>query len=50
VKKDDKTPCGGCNKMTVSVRKGRAHYVCKECGRDKSLSDFLFWEATYAKD
>lgn len=32
--------------MTKSIRKGRAHYVCEFCGRDKSLSDFYWWEAT----
>jgi hypothetical protein len=44
------TPCSGCEAMTESVRKGRAHYVCAVCGKDKSLSDFLLWEATHGKD
>lgn len=40
------SPCPHCNCMTHSVRLGRAHYECGKCKGDKSLSDYMFWEAT----
>jgi len=42
----EKSPCSGCAKQTESVREGRAHYVCKICGLDKSLSDIYYFEST----
>ena len=39
-----KTPCTNCEKMTESVRKGRGYYICKECGKNKSLSDIFYYE------
>lgn len=42
--KDDITYCSGCNCMTKSIRKGRAHYVCGKCNHDKSLGDVYQYE------
>lgn len=44
---EEKSPCQKCNRMTISVREGRAKYKCKECGADKSLSDVFYYEATH---
>ena len=42
-----KTPCSKCQKNTLSLRGGRAYYTCEECGHNKSLSDYMLWEATH---
>lgn len=39
--------CSKCDKFTVSIRQGRAHFTCNECGHDKTLSDVYFYEATH---
>ncbi len=41
---DDITHCNGCNCMTKSIRKGRAHYVCGKCGYNKTLGDVYQYE------
>ncbi len=33
------THCTGCNCITYSIRKGRAHFVCDKCGHNKTLGD-----------
>ena len=43
--KDETSPCTNCNCMTKSIRQGRAKYICGKCGKDKSLSDFYYYEA-----
>ena len=45
--KEDITPCQDCNCMTKSIRQSRAKYKCENCGKDKSLSDVFFYEATH---
>lgn len=47
MEKIEKTPCGKCDKLTISKRLGRAHYHCEECDHDKSLSDVYYFEATH---
>ena len=36
-----KTICFRCNNKTISARKGRAWWICVECGNDKTLSDIM---------
>lgn len=38
---DDVTHCNGCQSMTHSVRKDRAHLTCEKCGHNKTLGDVL---------
>ena len=44
------TICTYCNCMTKSIRSGRTEYKCGKCGRDKSLSDFYFFEQLEIKN
>lgn len=45
--KMEKSYCTKCKETTVSMRQGRAYYLCNKCGHDKSLSDVYWYEATH---
>lgn len=44
-----KTPCANCAKFTESTYVRRGTYKCSECERDKSLSDYYFYEDEIAR-
>lgn len=44
MKDNNTTLCSNCNCLTESIRKGRAHFVCKKCGHNKTLSDYYLYE------
>jgi len=44
-----KTYCTRCEKLTLSLRRGRAFWVCEICSHNKTLSDVYYLEAVEKK-
>lgn len=41
---DKKSPCPYCYLVTQSIKKGKENYECKNCGKNKYLTDLMHFK------